>query len=187
MRSLVLALLVVLVVAAPASATYPGRDGRIAFFARTGCDRYTEPGDLCGELAFSAVLTVAPYGGAATTVVRCPGQTCPGTQAAVPHYSPDGRLIAMVGSTTAPAQVTVLRADGSLAQRLDVPAAALAGVDWLLDGRLVAHTYDGRRSFLIGADGVAHEVTLRPKGLRVWSARADVAIGHTRGIYVWKR
>jgi Tol biopolymer transport system component len=192
MRSVVLALALVLAVAGPAGATYPGRDGRIAFFASASCPRYTEPGDPCNALAFRALLAISPFDRDTVQLARCPGPTCGGVTAGAPRYSPDGRLSAVIGSPTAPAQVAILHADGSVAQRIDVPATALFGVDWLPDGRLVAYAgpeRDGARGrmFVIGPDGVAHEVSWRPNGARAWSARGSVAISHARGIYVRKR
>jgi Tol biopolymer transport system component len=193
-RSVVLAAVTVLGLAAatPASATYPGHDGRIAFFAGSSCPHYTEVGDPCNALAFSAALAISPFDRDIVQLARCPGPTCPGITAWVPRYSPDGRLSAVIGSPTAPAQVAILHADGSEAQRIDVPATILAGVDWLPDGRIVAYAAPERgaasgRVFVIGADGVAHGVTWRPKGERAWSARGSVAITHVRGIYVRKR
>jgi dipeptidyl aminopeptidase/acylaminoacyl peptidase len=192
MRSGVLALVLALAAAAPAGATYPGRDGRIAFFASVSCPFYTEAGDPCTSLAFSALLAISPFDRDTVQLARCPGPTCAGVLAGAPRYSPDGRLSAVIGSRTAPAQVAILHADGSEARRIDVPATALAGVDSLPDGRIVAYAAAERdgaseRVFVIGADGVAHEVTWRPKGARAWSARGSVAISHARGIYVRKR
>jgi Tol biopolymer transport system component len=192
MRPVVLALVLTLAAAAPVGATYPGRDGRIAFFARAGCGRNSFPEDPCNALAFSAVIAASPLGRDALQVARCPGPTCARVLPGGPRYSPDGRLIAVIGSITSPAQLAILRTDGSEAQRIDVPATSLAGVDWLPDGRLVAYAFPERdgsasRTFVIGADGVAHEVIWRPKGGRAWSSRGDVAIGHVRGIYVSDR
>jgi Tol biopolymer transport system component len=192
MRSVVLALALVLAVAGPAGATYPGRDGRIAFFASASCPRYTEAGDPCNAMAFSALLAISPFDRDTVQLARCPGPTCAGLLREVPRYSPNGRLGAVIGSPTAPAQVAILHADGSVAQRIDVPATALTGVDWLPDGRIVAYAGPERdgasaRVFVIGADRVAREVSWRPKGARAWSARGSVAISHARGIYVRKR
>jgi Tol biopolymer transport system component len=192
MRSVVVALALVLAVAGPADATYPGRDGRIAFFGGAGCHRYSLPSDPCNALAFRAVLAVSPLGRDTVQLARCPGPTCAMVRPGGPRYSPDGRLIAMIGSIASPAQLAILRSDGSVAQRIDVPATALGGLDWLPDGRLVAYAGPERdgawgRVFVIGPDGVAREVSWRPKGARAWSARGSVAISHARGIYVRKR
>jgi Tol biopolymer transport system component len=192
MRPVVLALVLALAAAVPAGATYPGRDGRIAFFAGAGCYRYSLPSDPCNALAFRAVLAVSPLRRDTVQVARCPGPTCAMVQPGGPRYSPDGRLIAMIGSIASPAQVAILHADGSVAQRIDVPATALTGVDWLPDGRVVVYAGPERdgasgRVFVIGPDGVAHEVTWRPKGARAWSVRGSVAIAHIRGIYVRER
>ena len=73
MRSLVLAVTAVLAAAATAHATYPGRDGRIAFFVATGCPRYDEPSATCAARRFSALRTISPAGRGIVDVVRCPG------------------------------------------------------------------------------------------------------------------
>jgi Tol biopolymer transport system component len=194
MRSVVLAAVAVLWLAAagPAAATYPGRDGRIAFFAGAGCNRNSFPEDPCNALRFTAVLAISPFDRDVVALERCPGPTCAGVAPWQPTYSPDGRLIAVIGSSKSPAQVAIVRADGSEVQRIEVPASVLSGVDWLPDGRPVAYAAPERdgasgRVFVIGADGVAHEATWRPKGPRAWSARGGVAIAHVRGIYVRKR
>jgi hypothetical protein len=193
MRSVVLALTATLLVAAaPASATYPGRDGRIAFLAWAGCGSDSGPGSPCSALAFSALLATSPFDRDTVQLARCPGPNCAGVLAGAPRYAPDGRLSAVIGSRTAPAQVAILHADGSEAQRINVPATTLAEVDWLPDGRLVAYAVperDGARGkvFVIGADGVAREVSWRPVGARAWSARGSVAISHASGIYIRKR
>jgi hypothetical protein len=193
MRSVVLAAVIVLGLAAagPASATYPGRDGRIAFFATVSCPRYTEAGDPCNALAFSAVMTVSPFGHHDVTRVPCTSDMCVVGAPRGPVYSLDGRLMAVrTASATSPAQVAILRADGSEIARVDVPTAGLAGLEWLPDGRIVAYGHPERpgaagRAFVIGLDRVAREVAWRPKGLRTWSSKGDVAIAHARGIYVW--
>jgi hypothetical protein len=194
MRPLVLAAVTVLGLAAagPASATYPGRDGRIAFFVFAGCDRYSSPEDPCNALTFSAALAISPFDRDMVQLTRCPGPTCARVSPGQPTYSPDGRFVAVISSQTAPAQVAILRADGSEVERIDVPASALSGVDWLPDGRPVAYARPegddaSGRAFVIGADAVAHEASWRPKGARAWSARGSVAIAHVKGIYVRKR
>jgi Tol biopolymer transport system component len=192
MRSVVLALVLLLWAGAPAGATYPGRDGRIAFFAGAGCGRNSFPEDPCNALRFNAVLAISAFDRDIVQLARCPGPPCAGVAYRQPTYSPDGRLMAVIASSTSPAQVAILRADGSEAQRIGVPASVLSGVDWLPDGRLVAYAApegDGASGgvLVVGADGVAHEATWRPKGARAWSARGSVAISHVRGIYVRKR
>ena len=192
MRSVVLALVLLLAAAAPADATYPGRDGRIAFFAHVFCPRYTEAGDPCNALAFSALLAISPFDRDTVQLARCPGPACVAGRPLAPVYSPDGAFVAVVPSAAAPAQVAILRADGSGVQRIDVPATVLSGVDWLPDGRPVAYGVRERdgasgRVFVIGPDGAAHEAIWRPKGARAWSARGSVAIAHVGGIYVRKR
>src|SRR6266508_1790248 len=110
MRSAVLALIATLLVAAaPASATYPGRDGRIAFFAGAGCGRNSFPEDPCNALTFSAALAISPFDRDMVQLARCPGPTCAGVASRQPTYSPDGRLMAVIASSTSPAQVVVLR------------------------------------------------------------------------------
>jgi WD40 repeat protein len=192
MRSVVLALVLALAAVVPAGATYPGRDGRIAFFASAHCGRNSFPEDPCNTLAFNAVLAVSPFDRDTVELARCPGPTCVAGRPLAPVYSPEGAFVAVVASAAAPAQVAILRADGSQVARVDVPVAALSSVEWLPNGRIVAYAVperDGARGkvFVIGADGVAREVSWRPIGARAWSARGSVAISHARGIYVRKR
>lgn len=186
MRAFVVAVVAVLLVASPACASFPGRDGRIGIFAQASCGRYAEPGDPCAAVSFAAALAVSPIGREPIALSRCPGSRC--AQIGPPRYSPDGRLVAAVDGSA----VVVLRSDGTQLLRIDVPAASLTGVDWLRDGRIVADGYDERsggvaRTFVIGHDSVARAVTWRPKGERAWSARGGVAIAHPRGIYVRRR
>jgi WD40-like Beta Propeller Repeat len=131
MRSVVLAGTVILAAAGTAHATYPGRDGRIAFFVATGCPRYDEPSAACAALRFSALRTISPTGRGIVDVVRCPGATCiPGFGPGL-GYSPDGRRLAVgVGpdpASGAPPQVAILRADGSVVRRVPLPVPANDG------------------------------------------------------------
>ena len=64
------------VLAGSAWATYPGADGQLVFPAAAGCPGYSEPGDPCTG-AFNALITVAPGGGPARQMARCPGEQCP--------------------------------------------------------------------------------------------------------------
>ena len=199
MRAAVLASIVVLLAAAAAHATYPGRDGRNALYVGAGCNRYSGPGDPCNSLAFSAVLAVSPFGHGVVDVLRCPGPSCVPGFRAPGAYSPDGRRLAVpvVGdpSTATPLHIAILRSDGSEVRRVAVPAVgSIAALRWLPDGRRVAaFTYapqvgQAGRAFVIGADGApAREVAWRPRGLRAWSSRGSVAISQSKGIYVLDR
>ena len=74
---LVLAVLIIAVWAAPASATFPGEDGRIAFSG-------VVPGTCCGE-----IFTAKP-GSNVRRLTSTPGRSDPG----LPDWSPDGQRIA---------------------------------------------------------------------------------------------
>ena len=97
MRSRVLAAAVVLTLlgGAKASATFPGRDGRIALVVSVGCEDYAADDDPCHAALGSDVVTVAPSGREARSIVHCPGVACPGGVHQRLAYSPDGTRLAV--------------------------------------------------------------------------------------------
>jgi hypothetical protein len=185
MRSRVLAAAVAITVAGAgsASATYPGANGRIAFFAHASCGRYSEPGDPCAAAAYRAILTIAPGGGPPRALARCPGPQCAAPIGDAPVWSPDGSLMAvgLVGSD--PPAVAILTADGALVRRLALPGSPIA---WLPDGRRLA-VLDENRVLVVAATGGPVRALSGPSGPRTWSARGDVAIANPRGIMVWRK
>jgi TolB protein len=91
---LVLAVVIVAVWAAPASATFPGTDGRIAFSG-------VAPGTCCGE-----IFTARPDGSDVRRLTSTPGRSDSG----LPDWSPDGQRIAYQKDVN---QIYVINADGS--------------------------------------------------------------------------
>lgn len=118
--------LCLLAVVAPAHATFPGANGKIAFQSNG------TPAELHAE-----VLTVNPDGTARTqlTVTQPPGG------AFEPHWSPDGSKIAMMITTSAPGTVSgaiwVMNPDGSGLTKVLDDASSPA---WSPDGTRLAFT-----------------------------------------------
>lgn len=183
-RVLVAAIAFALAGAGSASATFPGREGRIGFFAAVGCGRYSGEGDPCAELSYSAIVTVTSGGRAARMLARCPGPQCLAGIGPGALWSPDGALLAVEVDGVAPdtSQLAILTADGALVRRLAVVGSPLS---WLPGGRRLA-ILRGSRVLTVAATGGAPQPVTGPRGPRVWSAWGEVAIEHARGIMVWR-
>jgi dipeptidyl aminopeptidase/acylaminoacyl peptidase len=202
MRSRALAGAVALTLASPsgAVASFPGRDGRIAFAVAMSCPEYARDGDPCSSGAFREVVTVAPNGGELRSLVRCPGPSCAAEIGRRLTYSPDGRRLAVESwlpptssAGVALGQLAILPTDGSVAVRVALPGPFSFPFGWLPDGRTVAVIVpdaDGLsgRAFLVGADGgPVRELIGGPRGERTWSATGSVAVSNPRGVYVSSR
>jgi hypothetical protein len=202
MRStaLVGAIALSLIGAADASATFPGRDGRIAAMVAVRCDEYAGEFDPCLSEGFNELVAVAPGGHGWRSVGRWPCRLCfeGGLLRARLAYSPDGRRMvveafgpAIEPATTPSSQVAILASDGSSQVRLAVPGLFAFPTSWLPDGRRVAvfapaASGASGHTFVVGADdGAVREVTGGPRGERKWSSTGRVAIAHPRGVYVW--
>jgi TolB protein len=97
---LVLVIVVVAVWAAPASATFPGEDGRISFSG-------VGPGTCCSE-----IFTAEPDGSAVRRLTSTPDPS----HSELPDWSPDGQRIAFQsygGDVYGVSQIYVMNADGS--------------------------------------------------------------------------
>jgi hypothetical protein len=164
--------------AGSAEASFPGRDGRIAFFAQVGCNRYSGPGDPCAAQAYSAIVTLAPGGGHTSRLARCPGPQCVPGIGQHPVWSPDGALLAVevIGDEGA-SDVAILSAGGALVRRLAVRGYPLS---WLPGGRRLA-VLGARRVVTVAATGGPSRAVGGPRGPRTWSVRGDVAIEHGAG------
>ncbi len=172
------------VVAGSALATYPGADGRLVFFAAAGCSRYSDSGDPCNDAAFATLITVAPEGGPARQMARCPGSQCSQALLRTAVWSPDGRLLAAEGTQDdGSSTVAILAADGTLVRLLPVPAAVAEPLEWLPDGRRVAVLSD-THVWIVSLDGGPAHALGPPYGPRTWSVRGDVALSTPAGISV---
>jgi Tol biopolymer transport system component len=115
-----------LVLAAPAHATYPGHNGRIAFQSAT------EHG--------TQIFTVRPNGRELHQITNVSGD------AIGPDWSPDGRLIAFDIETPDSAQLAIMNADGGDLVTLPKAPGNIVEVDpsFTPDGRrLVFNTFNG--------------------------------------------
>jgi TolB protein len=138
-----IALAAVILLAAPASATYPGKNGRIAFIQNTG-------------LNGSDVFSMNPNGG---DVVQLTSFGANGGQTCCVSWSPDGKLLlfsAVTSAITNP-QLWIMDADGSN-QRLLLkdPAFADSDPNFSPDGSQIVFTRCGVPNcaiFRVQADG----------------------------------
>jgi Tol biopolymer transport system component len=194
LRSRALVGAIVLALSGPggATASFPGRDGPIAFFVNGGCSRYAGPDDPCVQQGFTAIMAASPAGASSRDVVRCPGPTCVPGVAQGFAYSPDGRRLALEALTADVTQVAIVGSDGSAPLRLTVPGNQSFPLSWLPAGRQIGvFAYGARadspgRVFVIDAGGGAVHAAGGPRGTRAWSATGAIAVAHPRGIYAWR-
>ena len=159
---LALVIVIVGVSAAPASATFPGTDGRIAFGG-------SDPGTCCSE-----IFTAMPDGSKVQGLTSTPGRS----DSELPDWSPDGEQIAFQNRNKKLAHVYVMNADGSGVTQLtrgpgyhvspgwSPDAASLAiSADWGAGGEALSGIWIVPAS---DPDGVtqaeARRVTTLPKG-----------------------
>ncbi|HEV2062847.1 MAG TPA: DPP IV N-terminal domain-containing protein, partial [Solirubrobacteraceae bacterium] len=163
-----LAAVLALVVAAPALATFPGSNGRLAYTDQTGT---------------SAIETVASDGSDAD---GSEAQTLTsGTPAQDPSWSPDGTKIVYVSDD----DIWIMDADGSDQTELLDAAAALRAPAFSSDGRRIAFVDESEaRIYVMDADGSdPMPVTARfakasapdwsPDGARIAFAGSETEVG----------
>jgi dipeptidyl aminopeptidase/acylaminoacyl peptidase len=180
--ALLIALLVTLVAAAPAAATFPGRNGPIAYYGTSS--EATEDG---GDAHTTLYVKRAASAGEKHALVDCfaPGGDFAVASCAVkafhsPTYSPDGSRIAFDAGT----QLAVVDADGANLRLL--PAATTDDGD-------PAFTPNGRRIVFSGLDAQgAHGVYVRsveggPARLLVRNAAEPVLSSRNRLAFVRDR
>ena len=113
------------VAAPPALATFPGRDGLIAFYS--------------GTTAGAQIFTVRPDGRDLRQITHVAGD------ATRPDWSPDGRRIAFELDTADTGQVALMNADGSDLVSVPTPGVLAGDPSFTPDGRrLVFTTFDGQ-------------------------------------------
>jgi Tol biopolymer transport system component len=126
---LVLAVVIVAVWAAPASATFPGENGRIAFSG-------VAPGTCCSEI-FSA----KPNGSDVRRLTFTPGRS----HSELPDWSPNGHKIAFRsygGAVQGRSQIYVMNADGSGLTQLTRAPGDQSSASWSPDAASLAISAD---------------------------------------------
>jgi Tol biopolymer transport system component len=117
---------VVLVLASPAHATYPGNNGLIAFHSQTA--------------EGTQIFTVRPNGRDLRQITRVDGD------ASTPDWSPDGRKIAFDIATDVSVQIAIMNADGSGIHTLPILPGNIVEAD-------ASFTPDGRRILFNTSNG----------------------------------
>lgn len=190
-RSACALLLIALVVgASPASATFPGQDGRILFVRR---DANTGDTDL---------YFINPDGSSVTNLTQNAWH-----MVGSPAWSPDSRRIAFLtngrGDTSRfNPQIFVMDADGTDADRLTHSTPGVAGPEWSPDGRRIVFSKIAKQQsqiFTMRADGTdKRRLTLstyasrnpswHPSGRKILfdRGRSGIPIGST-DLFVMKR
>jgi TolB protein len=127
--AVVIAVVIIAVGAAPASATFPGPDGRIAF------DAFVKTTESFG------IFTARPDGGDVRKLTSIPD-----TLARFPDWSPDGQRIAFYtesfGEVHEPAQIHAINADGSGVTQLTTGPGFKGLPGWSPDGGSLAISAD---------------------------------------------
>lgn len=158
----------------PAQATFPGRDGMIAYTRQTGSTDCPE-GSRCRPFQTSiGVVAPSGFGGRRLAVCRARSECLPGS----PAWSPAGTRLALSYFF----DVRVAQGNGRRARRV---AGAGGGPAWSPDGRRLAFArlqfFDGARPpaenlFTVGVDGKQIRRVTRNGGFGAdWSARGDLA------------
>jgi Tol biopolymer transport system component len=181
MRSLtgLLAVLVTLVAAAPAYATFPGRNGGIAFA------QLTTSGDLDPMITERARLVVALPPFRITrrrTLLDC-GPDCPGTSYRSPSYSPDGERIVFDAGES----IALIDADGGDPVLLPGVTADDGDPCFSKDGKRIAFTgvndRGGTDLYTRRLEGGAARAIILDAGEPAWSSRDRLAYVRSGNVY----
>jgi TolB protein len=127
----------VLLSAAPAAATFPGLNGRIAF------NRFVEESEGVG------LFSVSPFGADLQALTSFG----PGVNAVFSDFSPDGKRLAFDTDKTGEPQIWVVNADGSGTQQLTADPGEARDPAFSPDGRSLAieANFDGNGIYVIPA------------------------------------
>jgi TolB protein len=180
-------LVAALVSAAPAQATFPGRNGGIAFAQRTGS------GDSAPALVEHRRLATRPPGSQNPRILLdCEltdgvpsGGDCTGTDYMSPSYSPDGRMIVFDAGT----QIGVIDADGGGGVALFPAVTANDGSPaFSPDARRIVFTGSNDRGttdlYVRSASGGAARLIINDAGEPAWSRRNVLAYVRSGNVYV---
>ncbi|HEX5895252.1 MAG TPA: hypothetical protein VFY47_02905 [Thermoleophilaceae bacterium] len=173
------ALVALLVAAVPAHATFPGRNGGIAYA------QLTTSGDLAPMITERARLLVAlpPFGSERRrTLVDC-GPDCPGTAYRSPSYSPDGERIVF----DAGARLAVIDADGGEVALLPATTTDDGDPCFSDDGKRIAFTgvndRGGTDLYTRRLDGGGARLIIRDAAEPAWSSRGRLAYVRSGNVY----
>jgi dipeptidyl aminopeptidase/acylaminoacyl peptidase len=168
MRPLLAVLALLLALAPPALATYPGANGLIAV-----------AGD--GEARDSTIWVGRPNGrGLRPLPTPCAGDPRQPCYAAGPAWSPDGQRLAFSIVGRAQQQLWIVEADGTNLRQ--VPGASGFDPAWSPDGKRLAFSvdrYDDREChwrdlYTVGVDGSGLDLLMRRGDDADWSARGEI-------------
>ncbi len=172
-------LVALLVAAAPAYATFPGKNGGIAYA------QLTTSGDLDSMITDRARLLVAlpPFGSDRhRTLVDC-GPNCPGTSYRSPSYSPDGQTIVF----DAGARLALIDADGGEVTLLPAVTADDGDPCFSHDGKRIAFTgvndHGGTDLYTRRLEGGGARLIIRDAGEPTWSSRDRLAYVRSGNVY----
>lgn len=173
------ALVALLVAAVPAHATFPGRNGGIAYA------QLTTSGDLDPMITERARLLVAlpPFGSERRrTLVDC-GPDCPGTAYRSPSYSPDGERIVF----DAGARLAVIDADGGEVALLPATTTDDGDPCFSDDGKRITFTgvndRGGTDLYTRRLEGGGARLIIRDAAEPAWSSRGRLAYVRSGNVY----
>jgi len=173
------ALVALLVAAVPAHATFPGRNGGIAYA------QLTTSGDLDPMITERARLLVAlpPFGSERRrTLVDC-GPDCPGTSYRSPSYSPDGERIVF----DAGARLAVIDADGGEVALLPATTTDDGDPCFSDDGKRITFTgvndRGGTDLYTRRLEGGGARLIIRDAAEPAWSSRGRLAYVRSGNVY----
>jgi dipeptidyl aminopeptidase/acylaminoacyl peptidase len=173
-------------VAPAAEATFPGRDGAIAFAQRTVSGDLADP-----PVEHTRIATRHATGTRDRILVDCEltgglptSGNCAGTSYRSPSYSPDGGRIVF----DAGARIGVMAADGSRLTLLPAVTANDGDPAFAADGRRIVFTGTNDRGttdlYVRSVDGGAAQLIINDAGEPSWSSRGVIAYVRSGNVYV---